>query len=95
MEAGYNARDGNNGSRRIGVLVIASESTGQAMDKPNEAYQAAADYGIDTNQLEYILTLTAAERLRRHDAALAFVLAARKAGIRYYGFDPRSPEASQ
>lgn len=65
------------------------------MDKPNCAYQAAVEYGIDVSQLEYILTLTPAERLRRHDAALAFVLAARKAGIQYYGFDPRSPEASQ
>jgi hypothetical protein len=58
------------------------------------AFQDATEYGIDTCQLDYILTLTPAERMRRHDAALEFVLAARKAGIRYYGFDPRSPEAS-
>ncbi|MBN1570265.1 MAG: hypothetical protein JXA73_20655 [Acidobacteria bacterium] len=72
-----------------------SESTDQAADNPMRAYQAAVEYGIDTNQLEYLLTLTPAERLRRHDAALIFVLAARKAGIQYYGFDPRSPEAPQ
>jgi hypothetical protein len=64
------------------------------MDEPMGAYQNAIEFGIDTCQLDYLLTLTPAERLRRHDAALAFVLAARKAGIRYYGFDPRSPEAS-
>ncbi len=58
------------------------------------AYQAAVEYGIDVSQLEYILTLTPTERLKRHDAALALVLAAREAGIRHYGFDPRSPEAS-
>ena len=58
------------------------------------AYESAIEYGIDVCQLEYILTLTPAERLKRHDAALALVRAAREAGIRYYGFDPRSPEAS-
>jgi hypothetical protein len=59
------------------------------------AYKAASEYGIDTSQLEYLLTLMPAERVKRRDAALVFVLAARKAGIKYYGFDPRSPEASQ
>lgn len=58
------------------------------------AYQDAIEYGFDINQLEYLLTLTPAERLVRHDAALALVVAAREAGIRYYGFDPRHPEAS-
>ena len=57
------------------------------------AYQDAVEYGIDVRQLEYLLTLTPAERLARHDAALALVLAAREAGIRYYGFDPGHPEA--
>jgi len=70
------------------------KSTSRATEEPGHAYQSALEYGIDTDQLEYLLTLTPAERLKRHDAALAFVLAARKAGIRYYGFDPRSPEAS-
>jgi hypothetical protein len=58
----------------------------------NTAYQAAADYGIDMHQLEYILTLTPWERVLQHDAARDFVLAAREAGIQYYGFDPRHPE---
>jgi len=72
-----------------------SESTDRETDHPNGAYQAAVDYGIDTVQLDYLLTLPPAERLRRHDAALALVLCARKAGIKYYGFDPGSPETSQ
>jgi hypothetical protein len=64
-------------------------------ENPDRAFQAAMDYGIGTNQPEYLLTLTPAEGLRRHDAALALVLSARKAGIHYYGFAPGSPEASQ
>ncbi len=56
------------------------------------AWQAAIDYGIDVSQLEYLLTLTPAERLRRHDQALELVRAMRRAGIEYYGFDPRLPE---
>lgn len=85
--------------------MLPLKSTSSAMHEPMRphmmrphmmrAYKDAAEFGIDTYQLEYLLTLTPAERLRRHDAALAFVLAARKAGIKYYGFDPRSPEASQ
>jgi hypothetical protein len=57
-------------------------------------YQAAADYGIDMQQLEYLLTLTPWERVLRHEAAREFVLAAREAGIRYYGIDPRHPESA-
>jgi hypothetical protein len=52
--------------------------------KHGPAYQAAAEYGIDIHQLDFLLTLTPAERLMRHDAELAFVLAAREAGIRYF-----------
>jgi len=69
-----------------------AKSSRRAADGLMRAYQDAVKFGIDMSQIEYLLTLTPAERLRRHDAALAFVLAARKAGIRYYGFDPRSPE---
>lgn len=70
------------------------KSMGQTAAGQAPAYQAAVKYGIDVCQLEYLLTLTPTERLKRHDAALALVLAAREAGIRYYGFDPRSPEAT-
>lgn len=60
-----------------------------------KACAEAVAYGIDVDQLDFLLTLTPAQRLRRHDAALELVRAAREAGIRYYGFDPRSPEASE
>lgn len=72
----------------------ASKLSERKKDESTHALEDAAAYGIDICQLEYLLTLTPAERLRRHDAALEFVLAARKAGIRYYGFNPRSPETT-
>jgi hypothetical protein len=57
-----------------------------------DAWQAAIDEGIDVSLLEYLLTLTPAERLERHEQALALVRAMRQAGIDYYGYDPRPPE---
>jgi hypothetical protein len=74
--------------------MLPPESKCWATDEQLLAYKDAIEYGIDARQLEYALTLTPAERLRRHDAALALVSAARKAGFRYYGVNPRSPEAS-
>lgn len=71
----------------------ASNEAESAEDRWMQAYRQAAEYGIDVDQLEFLLTLTPAQRLRRHDAALELVRAARAAGIRYYGFDPRSPGA--
>ena len=59
------------------------------------AWQAAVDYGIDVSQTRYLLTLTPAERLRRHERALDLVRAMRQAGIDYYGFDPRLPETAE
>ena len=58
----------------------------------HNAWQAAIDYGIDVSQLEYLMTLTPAERLQRHQQALELVRAMRRAGIDYYGFDPRLPD---
>lgn len=57
-------------------------------------WQAAADYGIDMSQLEYLQTLTPAERLDRHEQARQLVLALRQAGAKLYGYDPRYPPAS-
>ena len=51
------------------------------------------DFGIDVSQIEYLLTLTPAERLVRHDQALVLVRAMREASIAYYGYDPRPAEA--
>ena len=78
-----------------GFPMLPSKPTDGSTDQTTRAWQDAVEFGIDMHQLEYLLTLTPAERLMGHEAALAFVLAAREAGIKYYGFDPRSPEASQ
>ena len=77
---------------KAGFSVLPSKRTGQPLDRQKQAYKAAVESGRDISRLKYILTLAPAERLRRHDAVLAFVLAARKAGIGYYGLGPRSPE---
>jgi hypothetical protein len=44
---------------------------------------------FDLSHLEELLSLTPAERLKRHAQALELVQALRRAGIRHYGFDPR------
>ncbi len=44
-----------------------------------DAVQAAADYGIDINQLRDNLALSVAERLRRHQIALNTVEKLQKA----------------
>ncbi|MCH8963949.1 MAG: hypothetical protein IIB58_03230 [Planctomycetes bacterium] len=54
-------------------------------------WQAAADYGIDMNQLECLLALTPSERLERHEQARQLVFALRRAGTKLYGYDPRHP----
>jgi hypothetical protein len=77
------------------LAMLSLKSTDCEPDGLKKACTEASEFGIDTTQLEYLLTLTPSERVRRHDAALALVRAARRAGIKYYGFDPRSPEASQ
>ncbi len=63
-------------------------------DGHSSAYQDAVEHGIDIYQLEYLPTLSPAERVMRHDAAFALVMAAHEAGVRYYGFGPGHPEAS-
>jgi hypothetical protein len=40
--------------------------------------------------LDELLSLSPAERMKRHDAALQLVLALRKAATKHYGFDPRA-----
>ena len=44
---------------------------------------------LDEDLLDLLATLTPAERIARHDAALDLVLALRKASKEHYGFDPR------
>ena len=48
------------------------------------------DDDIDVDLLEYLLTLTPAQRIERHEAALELVRALRKAGTEHRGFDPRA-----
>jgi hypothetical protein len=54
-----------------------------------DAWQRALEYGIDTERTKFLLALSPAERLRRHDIVRPLILAARQAGVRLYGFDPR------
>ena len=44
---------------------------------------------LDLDLLEFLGSLTPAERMRRHQSALELVLALRKAAMKHYGFDPR------
>ncbi len=59
-----------------------------------QACQAAIDFGIDLRELDYLLGLTPFERLVRHDQALQLIVAARRAGVQYYGVDARPAEDS-
>ena len=63
-----------------------------AQPATGSAWRAAVEFGIDVSQIEYLLTLSPAQRLARHDQALALVQAMRAAGIAHYGYDPRPPE---
>lgn len=54
--------------------------------------------GVDDGEVElveYLLSLTPAERMRRHDAALQLVAALRKGAVAHYGFDPRTAAAPE
>jgi hypothetical protein len=42
---------------------------------------------LDLDLLEFLGSLTPAERMRRHESALQLVLALKKAAIRHHGFD--------
>ena len=73
---------------------MAVDGTGPIIRPVGDAWQAALDYGIDLSQTEYLLSLTPAQRLERHEQALTLVRAMRQAGIKHYGFDPRHPETA-
>lgn len=51
---------------------------------------ANSDQDLDLDLLDFLRSLTPAERMRRHDSALQLVLALRKAATAHYGFDPRT-----
>lgn len=60
------------------------------MKKPATLPVTPEDDDIDVDLLEYLQTLTPAQRIERHEAALELVRALRKAGTEHYGFDPRA-----
>ncbi|GMU62999.1 MAG: hypothetical protein AMXMBFR34_47620 [Myxococcaceae bacterium] len=45
---------------------------------------------VDVDLLDYLQSLTPAQRMERHEAALELVRALRKASREHYGFDPRA-----
>lgn len=45
------------------------------------------DENIDLDLLDYLQSLTMAERIKRHEAALELLLKLRAAGEKHYGFD--------
>lgn len=57
--------------------------------EPNPPQGSDVD-DIDVDLLDYLLTLTPAQRIERHEGALELVRALRKAGTEFYGFDPRA-----
>ncbi len=68
-------------------------NSGRGIDEDAELRRRAPIAEVDISQLEDLLALTPAQRIARHEQALALVRALRQAGINYYGFDPRPPEA--
>jgi hypothetical protein len=52
-------------------MAVCREKTNDSGTR--SAWQSFTDDGADMNQLEYLLTLSPIERLRRHDRALTLV----------------------
>jgi hypothetical protein len=69
---------------------------GSGAQLPPERYaclvsnEADPSKDLDLDLLEFLGSLTPAERMRRHESALQLVLALRKAAMKHYGFDPRA-----
>jgi hypothetical protein len=53
--------------------------------RPQSAWEAAAEAGIDMSLIELSLSLTPDERLRQHDCALRTLLMAESAGRKLNG----------
>jgi hypothetical protein len=66
-----------------------------SMDGKEEKPRSSELGDADMSLLEYLWSLTPAERLVRHEQALELVRALRRAGQRHYGFDPRSPPTAR
>jgi hypothetical protein len=63
-----------------------------AVESPSSPAPDALD-DLDLALLDELASLTPAQRMARHQAALALVVALRKAGAAHYGFDPRAVAA--
>ena len=70
--------------------LVAPSATLDEMESLGPPLGEKAD-DVDLDLLAFLWSLTPAERLRRLEQALELVRALRSAGIRHYGFDPRSP----
>ncbi len=71
------------------AMEDAENPTGHSMGR---ACTAAAEYGIDLNQLDSALALTPLQRLICHDQALELVQAAIRAGELHYGIHSQPAE---
>lgn len=65
-------------------------------DQPGEGpcRRVAAAYGIDMSQIDYLLTLSPQERLKRHEQARSLVMMLRQASREHYGIDLRNSEST-
>jgi hypothetical protein len=65
------------------------------VEQGQEPTDQASVEDVDVDLIDYLLTLTPAERVKRQLDALELVRALRKAGQKHHGFDPGSPAASR
>jgi len=66
-----------NQHRRLAMLSL------RAMSSISESAAESAEADLDHDLLDFLQSLTPAERLRRHESALALVRALRKAGAQH------------
>lgn len=78
------------GDERFSLAVLASPSMKEQPDEGDEGVDTGGG-DVDVDLIEYLLTLTPAERLRRQLDALELVKALRIAGRKHHGFDTGSP----
>ena len=65
-----------------------SARAGQSSGKDGQPSVTLED--IDRDLVDYLQTLSPAERVTRHEQARELVHALRNAGANHYGFDPRA-----
>jgi hypothetical protein len=65
------------------------------MNPTDQSASAPDEADLDVDLLEYLQSLTPAERLKRQLDALELVRALRRAGAEHHGVDPRSTPTSR